>query len=146
PPRMLVRNLEMVLNNELRELFANGELRISIRDLKRVVGEIKKWNFSIDHTELDFICANKLDRMLAKHGDPSLSSSEQFGLLVANMRESLEILGTVGIYPELNHIQDVVFHYLQKFSAGISPEVRDELFKFAQQINIEIGKFKNVTA
>jgi len=146
PPRMLVRNLEMVLNNELRELFANGELRIAIRDLKRVVGEIKKWNFSIDHTELDFICANKLNRMLATHGEPSKKSPEKFGHLVANMREALEILATVGIYPELNEIQDVVFHYLQHFSGDSSPEVRDELYRFAEHINIETDQFKKVKA
>jgi alpha-amylase/alpha-mannosidase (GH57 family) len=146
PPRMLVRNLEMVLNNELRELFDNGERRISVRDLKRVVAEMKSWNFTIDHAELDFICANKLNRMLELHGEPGQSNAGQFGSLVANMREVLEILATVGIYPELNQIQDVVFHYLQYFSGDISPEVRDELFKFAEQINIETTQFKKVKA
>lgn len=146
PPRMLVRNLEMVLNNELRELFANGELRISFRDLKRVVGEIKKWGFSIDHAELDFICANKLNKMFENHGEPSQSSAELFGGLASNMREALELLATVGIYPELNEIQDVVFQYLQHLSADVAPEVRDEVFKFADYINIETEQFKKVTA
>ncbi len=146
PPRMLVRNLEMVLNNELRQLFANGELRISIDDLKHVVGEIKKWGFSIDHAELDFICANQLNTMLETHGKPSKNSPEHFGDLVSNMRESLEVLATIGIYPELNQIQDVVFHYLQYFSSDIGREVKDELFKFAEHINIETEQFKKVKA
>ncbi|MGB6037094.1 MAG: DUF3536 domain-containing protein, partial [Cryomorphaceae bacterium] len=144
PPRMLVLNLEMVLNNELRELFDNGESRISISDLKQVVSEIKKWGFSMDHTELDFICANKLNAMLETHGEPGKKSPEHFGLLVSNMRQALEVLATVGIYPELNQIQDVVFHYLHSYSSDISPEVRDELLKFAEQINIETTKFKRI--
>jgi hypothetical protein len=84
--------------------------------------------------------------MLELHGEPGQSNAGQFGSLVANMREVLEILATVGIYPELNQIQDVVFHYLQYFSGDISPEVRDELFKFAEQINIETTQFKKVKA
>jgi alpha-amylase/alpha-mannosidase (GH57 family) len=144
PPRMLVRNLEMVLNNELRELFDNGDKRIYIRDLKRVVGEIKRWNFSIDHTELDFICANKLNRMLEAHGEPGMGSPEQFADLISNVHEALVILGKVGIYPELNQIQDVVFNYLQYFSADFSTEVREILFKFAEHINIQTDKFKKV--
>jgi len=146
PPRMLVRNLEMVLNNELRELFANGNSRISIPDLKRVVSEIKKWEFSIDHQELDFICAKKLNGMLVQYGSPENGSPQNFQLLLSNMREALELLSRVGIYPELNEIQDVVFHYLQNVSGEIESGVKNELLGFAEYVNLEINRFKEVTA
>lgn len=146
PPRMLVRNLEMVLNNELRELFSNGGTGISITDLRRVVGEIKKWEFSIDHEELDFICAHKLNGMLEHFGSPGDSAPEKFQHLLSNMREALELLTRVGIYPELNEIQDVVYHYLRSSSADIKADVREELFHFAEYINLDVERFKEIKA
>lgn len=146
PPRMLVRNLEMVLNNELRELFANGNMRISIPDLKRVVGEIKSWGFSIDHEELDFICANKLNLMLENYGPPANESVSDFLKLLSNMKDALELLGKVGIYPELNEIQDVVFHYVQSLSDNVDTDARDRLFQFAEYVNLEVDQLKKVKA
>jgi alpha-amylase/alpha-mannosidase (GH57 family) len=146
PPRMLVRNLEMVLNNELRDFFANGDTKISIPDLKRVVNEIKRWNFTIDHTELDFICANKLNRMLDIHGDPSADRAAEFAQLVTNMKEVLVVLGTVGIYPELNEIQDVVYKFLRDNSTQVSSSLKKQIFNFAEHINIVTDQFKEVKA
>jgi hypothetical protein len=146
PPRMLVRNLDMVLNNELRELFANGGTRISIPDLRRVVSEFKKWEFSIDHEELDFICAKKLNAMLEDFGIPEEANAGEFQRLLTNLREALELLSTVGIYPELNEIQDVVFHYLKNSVKEIDEGVREELLRFAEYINLEVDRFKKVSA
>jgi len=142
PPRMLVKNLEMVLNNELRFLFSNSDSRISLPDLKRVVDEIKRWGFNIDHTELDFVCANKLNKMLEELGDPTVALANDLGQLVSDMRETLILLGTVGIYPELNAIQDVVYRFLRDHSSELAAGVRENLFRFAEHINIVTDQFK----
>ncbi|MCH2213755.1 MAG: DUF3536 domain-containing protein [Flavobacteriales bacterium] len=142
PPRMLVKNLEMVLNNELRDLFDNGEKKISLPDLKRVVVEIRRWGFNIDHSELDFICANKLNRMLEEIGDPSVVLAQDLGQLMSNMREALVLIATVGIYPELNAIQDFVYRILRYHSPQIPAADRGDLFRFAEHINIVTDQFK----
>ncbi len=146
PPRMLVRNLEMVLNNELRALFENGGSRISIPDLKRVVAEFKKWGFSIDHQELDFICANKLNRMLVVYGDPNFGSPNNFKKMISNMKNTLELLATIGIYPELNEIQDSVFHYIASHMKEADPNTKEVMYDFAEFVNLEIESLKKVTA
>ena len=84
--------------------------------------------------------------MLENYGPPANESVSDFLKLLSNMKDALELLGKVGIYPELNEIQDVVFHYVQSLSDNVDTDARDRLFQFAEYVNLEVDQLKKVKA
>lgn len=138
PPRLLVHNLEMTLNNDLRNSFSRKEGRINVYKLKRIIKDIKRWNFKMDHTELNFICANKLNSMLVELGSFTNGNAEKSREMVINIQDSLALLARVGIVPELNEIQDVIFTYLKNLDPEVPIDIRTRLLEFAAYINIDV--------
>lgn len=137
-PVMLVKNLELVLNQELRELFVNCADRIDVYELTRVIEEIKKWEFKMDHTELNYICAGTIDRLLLQLGPLTNGNSEKACDTLKNVQEALELLAKVGIKPDLNEIQDVIFTHLTTLSDDIPVIVQDHLKSFGEYINLDV--------
>lgn len=140
PPKILVKNLEMVLNNEMVRLFSNGNSKIAISELLLVVEEIEKWSFLVDSAQLDFICAKKLDSLLIDMGDFSNGNSEKARELVVNIHEALKLLARVGVYPELNDIQNTVFRQIMRLPKDVQGDTRKELYEFAAFINLDVSK------
>lgn len=142
PPRLLVKNLETVLNIELRALFTVDLLKVNIFELRRVIRDIKKWNFIIDHAELNFICANKLNVMLSAMGNVSNGNAKRSREMIENMQNALELLAKVGIYPELNEVQDAVFTALKGMEADVPEEIKSTVYAFAEYINLDVARFR----
>lgn len=142
-PNMLVHNLEMVLNFELRQLFTNCMDRIDVYELKRVIEEIKKWEFKMDHTELNYICAGTIDKLLLQLGTLTNGNAHRAGETLKNVREALTLLGKVGIKPDLNEIQDIVFSHLIHLDPDIPNDVQEHLKSFAEYINLDVGVILN---
>ncbi len=139
PPAMLVKNLEMALNIQLRALFEDGANgKIDLQELTNTIDEIKKWDFDMDHTELNFICANKLDKMLEGIGTLANGNSEQAQDILYHMHHALLELKRVGIVPELNEIQDVIFHHLINLDPKVTGDVKKQLLEFAEYINLDV--------
>ncbi|MFN2423645.1 MAG: DUF3536 domain-containing protein [Cryomorphaceae bacterium] len=142
PPDILVKNLEMVLNHELRELFKESPDEVKIQDLQRVVREFKKWEFTLDHNDLNFICSNKLNSMLALtasvHSGNMREALDQF----ENMKSALDLLGRIGVHPELNDVQDTVFNLLRSMRSNMPQPVRAELLEFAEYVNLDVAQFR----
>ena len=140
PPKMLVRNLEMVLNNELQEVFKseNGN-RIDIMALETSVETIERWNFRIESTDLEFLCTHKLEALLAGLGELNNGNRKRAKAIIRNVRSSLELLARVDVYPELNNIQDVVFTYIKKLPKNIAADTRSVLYNFAEYINLDVS-------
>ncbi len=138
PPAMLVKNLELALNNELRSLFEGEPDKIDIYGLRRVIAEIKKWDFKMDHNELNFICARTLDTMLSTMGTLTNGNAQRARALLDNAQEALELLGKVGIIPDLNEIQDVIFSHLVNIDPEIPLDVQQRLMTFAVFINLDV--------
>ncbi len=141
PPALLLNNLEMLLNYELREFFQPDASRVRIDELKQVIRDFKKWNFVVDHSDLNFICTNKLHSMLTSigpiHSANILSTLEQF----ENMRSTLDLLGRIGVHPELNDVQNAVFRILKTTKAEIPGSVRKQLLDFAEYVNLDVQQF-----
>ncbi len=137
-PTVLVRNLEQVLNNELRALFVNCDDKVNIQDLRRVIGEIKKWDFRMDHNELNFLCVRTLDTMLLRLGTLTNGNAEISRELLYNVQETLEMLAMVGIKPDLNEIQDVIFTLLVNLDPEIPDDIKLRLKNFAEYINFDV--------
>ncbi|MCA1763938.1 MAG: DUF3536 domain-containing protein [Cryomorphaceae bacterium] len=148
PPKILVKNLEMVVNNDLAKLFSNGNSRIDIPELVRVVEEVEKWDFLLDSAQLDFTCSKKLDSMLADIGDFSNGNGEGAKQLVVNIHQALKLLARVGVYPELNDIQNTVFRQIMRLPNNVQGDTRKELYDFAAYINLDVSKIprQKVTA
>ncbi len=146
PPEILVKNLELVLNHELRELFSANPDPIKIRDLKRVIREIKKWEFMLDKTELHFICTNKVNSMLTAIGNIHSGNIQEVLDRLHNMREALDMISRVGIHPELNEVQDVLFNMLRAASPNMPSAPHNQLMNFAEHINLDISRFKESAA
>lgn len=142
PPDILVKNLELVLNHELRELFREGPDEVKIGDLKRVVREIKKWNFTMDHSDLNFICSNKLNSMTALTSDIHSGNMEEALDQFENMKSALELLGRIGVHPELNEVQDAVFNILRSANSNMPASLRNRLTSFAEYVNLDLSRFK----
>ena len=143
PPAVLVQNLELVLNNELRSLFTDCAEKVHITGLRRVIAEIKKWDFKMDHTELNFICAKTLDDLLSRMGTLTNGNADKGRELLKNIEEALELLNQVGIKPELNEIQDVIFTHLVSLDPEIRQEIKEQLKKFAISINLDVDLILN---
>lgn len=146
PPSLLVKNLELVLNHELRELFGIGPEKIKIQDLRRVIREIKKWEFTMDHNDLNFICTNKLNTMIDSVETIHSGNAEVLADRFENMRSALELLGRIGVHPELNEVQDAVFNILRSAHANIPAELRNRLSSFAEYVNLDLSRFQETAA
>ncbi len=138
PPRILVRNLEMVLNNELRALFYSDKSKIDISQLRRIVADIKQWGFNMDHEELEFVCAEKLNALIRSLGPLTTENEARVEELLDNVGKVLELLDRVGVNPELNVIQEVVFQYLENMPPEISDALKWRLVQFADYVNIAV--------
>ncbi|HKL02110.1 MAG TPA: DUF3536 domain-containing protein, partial [Cryomorphaceae bacterium] len=140
PPKILVKNLEMVVNIDLINLFSGENAKIDVTELHRVVEEVEKWNFLVDSAQLDFICARKLDSMLLNVGDFSNGNGEKARQLVVNIHEALKLLGRIGVYPELNDIQNTVYRQIMRLPKDVQGNTRKELYEFATYINLDVSK------
>lgn len=142
PPRMLVQNLEMTLNHELRQVFSQEGIKMDVHRLRRIVEDIKRWDFKMDHTELNFVCANRINSMLVRLGSFTNGNAAQARDIVINIQEVLAVVSRVGIVPELNEVQDVIFKYLQNLDPEMPHEIRERLFEFAAYINIDVSAMR----
>lgn len=128
-PKALRKNLEMVLANDLRELFSDSDRRVSTRKLKSRVQELDKWDIQLETEEFDFLCAHRLKRLAE-----SLTVRKNRAEAVQNMQTVLEIIRKLGIDPELNEVQNIVFQWLKKSST------QDRETEFYQAL-MQFGKF-----
>jgi hypothetical protein len=146
PPKMLVKNLEMVLNNELQAVFksSNGN-KIDVMALETTVKAIERWNFRVESAELDFLCTQKLETLLAALGEMNNGNRKEAKALIKNVRTALELLARVDVYPELNNIQDVIFNYIKHLPKNITADTRTILYNFAEYINLEVEHYKKPT-
>lgn len=133
-PSVLRKNLQMVLTDDLRKLFNDSDRRVSTRKLKSRVKELEKWNIQLETEEFDYLCAHRLQRIAE-----SLKYRDNRVEAVANMQTVLEIIRKLGIDPELNVVQNIVFQWLK----SMKPEERDNDFyvvlrEFGRTIDLDV--------
>jgi alpha-amylase/alpha-mannosidase (GH57 family) len=138
PPEVLVKNLEMLLSNQLRQLFKEDPGLVKIQDLRRIIKDLKNWGFKVDHKDLNFICSNKLHSMLSALGTIHSGNVQDTLVKFHNMKAALELLARIGVYPELNEVQDTVFNMLRSMGRSLPSSIRAELLEFAAYVNFDI--------
>ncbi len=133
-PEPMRKNMELVLHYDLHELFEDSDRRVSIRKLKTRKQELEKWNIKLDLDDYNFLVENRLRKLAGSIIDRS-NQEEAFN----NIREVLENLQSLGIAPDLNGVQNIIFHWLQRMKPGEeSKSFNKALINLARYINLDV--------
>ncbi len=141
PHGILVKNLETVLLSELHNLFECNAHKINVVELKRIILEIKKWEFKVDRSDMNYLCANKLNNMISAVGPVSNGNTLKYAEILSNIKNALELLADLEIYPELNNVQDYIFTMLKNLPENVPEETLKVLHEFGAYINMDVSKF-----
>lgn len=133
-PEVLRKNLELVLRNDLKELFKDSDRRVSIRKLKTRVQEAEKWKIKLDVDAYAYLAAHRLLRI-----SQSIPNRDNKVEALDNIREVLAHIRPLGIHPPLNRIQEYVFHNLQKIKSGKEEDpVNAALIELGRAIDLDV--------
>jgi hypothetical protein len=133
-PDALRKNLELVLNSDLQDLFEDSDRRISVRKLTTRVQELKKWQIELDTEKYTYMVGHRLKRLAE-----SLPSRDNRPEAINNIREVLEIVRPLGISPGLNELQNTIFQYLLKIEPGTEhTDFNQALIQLSQKINLDV--------
>jgi len=133
-PEVLRKNLEMVLHHDLQELFVDSDRRVSIRKLKTRKQELEKWAIELDLENYNFLVSNRLRRLAESL--PNRSNQEE---AVNNIREVLEHVRPLGIDPELNEVEEIIFYWLKRIQPSQEKtSFNQALMELARVINLDV--------
>lgn len=138
-PPVLVKNLENVINADLRHVFQNGAVNIS--RLTQLAEDAQKWEVELDTTTIGFAASQKLHQLLSelKYDDLGIRQLD-------SMIQVFEVMKTLEIEPDLVEFQNEYFSQSKRLLENT------DLLRFKQQIAklewikrfLEIGKFVQV--
>jgi len=138
-PPVLVKNLENVINADLRHVFQNGAVNIS--RLTQLAEDSLKWEVELDTTTIGFAASQKLHQLLSelKYDDLGIRQLD-------SMIQVFEVMKTLDIEPDLVEFQNEYFSQSKRLLENT------DLLRFKQQSAklewikrfLEIGKFVQV--
>nr|HPH83074.1 DUF3536 domain-containing protein [Flavobacteriales bacterium] len=138
-PPVLVKNLENVINADLRHVFQNGAVNIS--RLTQLAEDAQKWEVELDTTTIGFAASQKLHQLLSelKYDDLGIRQLD-------SMIQVFEVMKTLEIEPDLVEFQNEYFSQSKRLLENT------DLLRFKQQSAklewikrfLEIGKFVQV--
>ncbi len=138
-PSALVKNLENVINTDLRHVFENGNVYTARLD--QLAQDAQKWNVKLDKTTIGFAASQKLHLMIH-----SLQLNESDIKLLDTMVRIFEVMKKLEISMNLVEFQNAYF------SLGISLLRNEQVLFCKQQLQkldwvqkfISIGYFSQV--
>jgi alpha-amylase/alpha-mannosidase (GH57 family) len=138
-PSALVKNLENVINTDLRHVFENGN--VFTARLDQLAQDAQKWNVKLDKTTIGFAASQKLHLMIH-----SLQLNESDIKLLDTMIRIFEVMKKLEISMNLVEFQNAYF------SLGISLLRNEQVLFCKQQLQkldwiqkfISIGYFSQV--
>jgi hypothetical protein len=134
-PDILLKNLETEIDFKLTScLDHNGDL-IPIEDLQEAIQEVKKWNFKVNTVLLDYMATRKLNKLVDVG-----KKSFQIPRTLKNLWEALPLLHEIGVKPELNELQDIVFRIIHQNLYIVGRDAF--LFDLADYINLELREIR----
>lgn len=101
-PPVLLRNLENVINADIRHFFENGNLYPS--RLEKLAADAKRWNVVLDKTAISFAAGEKLYQLLS-----SIMPEDQFIRILDVLLKVFKILEDLEIEPDLWQFQNEYF-------------------------------------
>lgn len=108
-PRLFLKNLEVVINSELRQFFQKK--RVQPQRLEKLAEEVQKWDVELDKDRIAFVAVDKLLELL--HSLPKNPKKAKVAVIIVRI---LAILKTLDIEPKLLKIQNTYFKLHPAFS------------------------------
>ncbi len=138
-PKVLLNNLENVINTELRHIFENGTLQAS--RLEQLAADAIRWNVKLDSTSISFAAGEKIFHLLRilEYSDSGLREME----LILSVFQQMKNLS---IELDLVEFQNEYFLKGKKIlseHSRVSFSVQSQKIQWIQKY-LEIGKWINV--
>ena len=134
-PGILKNNLLAVFQYKLEEIFeGNGEL-VPINRLKRYASEVSKWNAELKKERISYLASKKITHLL--HSYDHLSQKPD---LIINFIETLELLISIDIHPDIELLQERIFRMLNTII--LTGEIKASTLRLAALIDIEIPELR----
>lgn len=141
-PMLFRKNLEMVVNNQLRKIFQEPDLKAA--ELKRITEEVNKWQIPLETEVISFVATLKLNEMLADYAN----KPEQLASLI-NLYQILQQLSELGIQPDLWKLQNQAFQLAKsrpqlwrEGDAG-NKEIRWFFERLIQRLNLSLEELNS---
>ena len=116
-PDVLIRNLETLVIQRLTN-FLKEEGLANLEHLKEIEYLVKKWKIELPITKMNFYAGKKIDHFVHLY-----QNGEKLNILVDNANETLKLLRNIGLTPDVNLLQDLIFQIVKE---GKSP--KSEIF------------------
>ncbi len=101
-PMLFRKNLELVVNNQLRKIFQEPELKAA--ELKRITEEVHKWQIPLEKEVIAFVATQKLNELLSAYA----AEPDRLTDLI-NLYQILQQLTELDIQPDLWKLQNQAF-------------------------------------
>lgn len=130
-PHLLLKNLEIVAEYQLEQLFRlNAEL-VPIAKLNEQVAEIKKWEIAVEHDKTNFYITKKLFEMVR-----DAAAQTDLLPLVENLHQTLVAIHKIGLTPDNKSIQNFIFHLIK--NNHLEPKLKIAAHKLADYVGLEL--------
>ncbi|MDX2302132.1 MAG: DUF3536 domain-containing protein [Microscillaceae bacterium] len=126
-PAIFKQNLDIVINNDIQEFFQSNSWDTS--RLKNLVQEVEKWQVPLNYAKISHVAEKKLYDLISSYYEDNTRIH-----LIHQMNEILDCLSILGIQPDLNEIQNLVF----KISRKLMPywgSISARFEKFSEMLN-----------
>jgi len=107
-PDVLVRNLEVIVIQRLANLLKIEGL-VNIEQLKEVEFLVKKWKIQLPLSQMNFYAGKKVDHLVH-----AFYKGEKLNVVVDNANETLKLMRSIGLKPDVNLLQDLVFQLIKE--------------------------------
>lgn len=146
-PMVFRKNLELVVNNQLRSFFQQADPKAA--DLQRLVEEVRKWQIPLEVEVISFVASQRLYELLEEFAqEPS-----QLNQLI-NLHQIMQQLGEIEVKLDLWKMQNLFFQLAAALypvwqrEAGLKDSTASELIWFfkllANRLNISLDHFEFV--
>ncbi len=133
-PKILQRNLETVFEHKLEEIFLDELKPLNFTRLEQYVQSIEKWhvNTYLDYDRLNYLATNRLVARIDKVNEDTKREAWLKGT-----HQYLVLLERIGIHPEINKLQDFIFHLVKE--NHLTKEVKKAATELAEHILLDIS-------
>ena len=126
-PPIFKQNLDIVINNDIQDFFMSETF--DTQKLKNLVQEVEKWKVPLNHAKIAHEAEKRLYELISNYYEDNTRIH-----LIHQMNEILDCLNVLGIQPDLNEIQNLVF----KISKKLMPywgSISARFEKFSEMLN-----------
>ncbi|NMM48171.1 DUF3536 domain-containing protein [Marinigracilibium pacificum] len=127
-PLALKRNIEGVVQTELKKIFQNAKL--DMVKLEGTVKEAKKWNVTVNNVILNPLVNNRLIQMLNDY----IEQPDDEGT-IKNIRKSIRLMRSIGLESNFKQLQNLTFNMLRGYDPFIHNNM-DLIESLAEELNL----------